>query len=95
MLVVRGDELARRLEEIVTAREAVVAIAAGVVEGDAAAALMFSDWAVMEPGSALRINSPAAYAGAIWRLGAWTLGACWIGRSTRCGAWYDRCGADR
>ena len=68
MLVVRGNALARSLGEIVAARGAVVSIASGTVAGDAAAALLFSDWAVMEPDSTLRIDSPSAYAGAIWRL---------------------------
>jgi hypothetical protein len=41
----------------------------GVVHGEAAAELMFADWAILDPAATLVIDTPAAIAGAIWRGG--------------------------
>lgn len=39
------------------------------MRGAAAADLLFSDWAVMKPGTELLIDTPEAMAGAVWRIG--------------------------
>ena len=67
MLVLRGAEL--DVDRVVNARGAVVAHGEGVVRGDSAAALMFADWAILDPDATLVIDSPAAIAGAVWRGG--------------------------
>ena len=65
MLVLRRAEL--DVDRVVNARCAVIAHGEGVMRGDAAAALMFADWAVLDPDAILIIDSPAAIAAAIWR----------------------------
>lgn len=62
------------LETVVAGREAVVVVGAGEVAGDAAAALLLSDYAVLAPGATLRIDSAEAWAGAVWRLGRDAIG---------------------
>ena len=70
MLVLQAAELAARLDEVVSARSAVVAIGAGRLHGDAAASLMFSDWAILDSAGELVIDTPSALAGVVWRIGA-------------------------
>lgn len=60
---------ARALEEVLAARECIVVEGEGELRGDAAASLLFADYAVMRSGASLHLDSPAAWAGAVWRLG--------------------------
>ncbi|HEX7153000.1 MAG TPA: hypothetical protein VF618_16040 [Thermoanaerobaculia bacterium] len=54
---------------IAASRELTVVTGEGEIRGDAAAALLLADWAVILPGSTLLIDSAEAWAGAVWRLG--------------------------
>lgn len=64
---------ARDLGEIRESRELVVAFGAGEVRGLAAAALLFSDYAVLHASATLVVDTPESWAGAAWRLGRATL----------------------
>lgn len=64
---------ARELEELHGSRDLVVAYGAGEVSGFAAAALLFSDYAVLHASATLIVDTPEAWAGAAWRLGRTTL----------------------
>lgn len=64
------------LEAVVESGQAVVVIGEGDVAGDAAAALLLSDYAVLRPGATLRIDTPQAWAGALWRLGPDAIRLC-------------------
>ena len=66
------DAAAVTPEAVVSSREAVVVAGRGVVRGDAAAALMFADWAVIDRDATLVIDTPAAIAGFVWRGGRFT-----------------------
>lgn len=57
------------LEEVVASHECVVVTGEGELRGDAAASLLFADYAVMRRGASLHLDSAAAWAGAVWRLG--------------------------
>jgi enoyl-CoA hydratase/carnithine racemase len=59
----------RDLDELVRRRELVVAMGEGDVNGVAAAALLFADFAVLMENATLRIDTAEAWAGAVWRLG--------------------------
>jgi len=59
----------RDLDDLLRRRELVVAMGRGDVNGVAAAALMFADFAVLEENSTLHIDTAEAWAGAVWRLG--------------------------
>jgi hypothetical protein len=60
---------ARELAELVASRELVIAAGAGEMRDLALAALLVSDYAVLDSGAVLVIDSPEAWAGAAWRLG--------------------------
>ena len=57
------------LDELLRRRELAVAMGEGDVNGVAAAALMFADFAVLKEGATLHIDTAEAWAGAVWRLG--------------------------
>jgi enoyl-CoA hydratase/carnithine racemase len=59
----------RDLDDLVRRRELVVAMGEGDVNGVAAAALMFADFAVLKENATLRIDTAEAWAGAVWRVG--------------------------
>lgn len=59
----------RDLEELLRARELVVAIGEGELRGPAAAALLFSDFAVMREGATLHLDGAPVWAGVAWRIG--------------------------
>ena len=63
------------LEELLAARELVVAIGEGELRGSSAAAAMFAGWSVLQAGAKIVLDTPAAWAGAAWRIGdrAYTL----------------------
>ena len=61
------------LEGILARTDCVVAFGAGDVCGAAAAALLFADYAVLDAGASLTIDTPEAWAGVAWRLGRRTL----------------------
>ncbi|MGN6185729.1 MAG: hypothetical protein ACTHQM_19000 [Thermoanaerobaculia bacterium] len=65
------DELASlvHLDEITTSRELVVAYGAGAIGGNAAAALLFSDYIVLHDDATLNVETPEAWAAVAWRLG--------------------------
>ncbi len=63
----------RMLEELCESRELVVAYGEGPVSGPAAAALLFSDYAVLHVSAALAVDTREAWAAAGWRLGRTTL----------------------
>jgi hypothetical protein len=65
----------RELDELLAARELVVAIGEDELRGSVAAAAMFAGWCVLDPGARIVLDTPAAWAGAAWRIGdrAYTL----------------------
>jgi enoyl-CoA hydratase/carnithine racemase len=75
----------RELEELLATRELVVAIGEGVLRGPAAAALLFAGWAIMGSEAAIALDSPAAWAGAAWRIGDRAY-ALWLSGETEFGA---------
>lgn len=69
---------ARALEELLGRRELVVAYGEGDLEGLAAAALLFADYAVIRKRTRITVDVPEAWAAVAWRLGAkamqWAIG---------------------
>jgi len=61
---------AANLESITSHRGLTVAFAAGEIDGRAAAAALHCDWLAIEDGATIAIDSPAAWSGAIGRIGA-------------------------
>lgn len=61
---------ARGLEELLECRACIVAAGSGELHGHAAAALLFADYGALHRGGRIHLDSPAAWAGAVWRLGA-------------------------
>lgn len=59
----------RGLDELLGRTDCVVAFADGAVCGVAAAALLFADFAVIARNATLEIDTPAAQAAVVWRLG--------------------------
>ena len=59
----------RELDELLAARELVVAIGEGELRGSPAAAAMFAGWCVLDPDARIVLDTPAAWAGAAWRIG--------------------------
>lgn len=59
----------RELEDLLSARELIVVIGEGELRGNAAAALLFADFAVMRDGATLHLDGAAVWAGVVWRLG--------------------------
>lgn len=57
------------LERLVESREFVLASGAGELRGLAVAALLLADLALLEGGASVELDSPAAWAGVVWRLG--------------------------
>jgi hypothetical protein len=70
----------RTLEEILECSECVVAFGDGHLHRFSAAALLFSDYAVLRTDATLSVEAPEAQAAAVWRLGRgvlrWTLAGC-------------------
>jgi hypothetical protein len=60
---------ARALDDLLRSRELVVAYGAGEVRGFAAAALLFSDYAVLHATATLHVDVAEAWAAVAWRLG--------------------------
>lgn len=56
------------LGELLARTDCVVAFGGGEVRGTAAAALLFADYAVLDAGATLTVDTPEAWAGAAWRL---------------------------
>lgn len=67
MIIVAAGEIDPA--QVVDARECVIVFATRESRADAAASLLFSDYAVMHPAATLHVDSAAAWAGAIWRIG--------------------------
>jgi hypothetical protein len=59
----------RELDELLARRDLVIAIGEGELRGTAAAAVMFAGWAILRGDATLVLDTPAAWAGATWRLG--------------------------
>jgi hypothetical protein len=56
------------LDELLARTDCVVAFGVGEVRGLAAAALLFADYAVLDTGATLLVDTPEAWAAAAWRL---------------------------
>ena len=73
MLFLAGAELrglsSRALDELLEQRELTVAFGEGELRDLGAAALLFADYAVLHRDATLVVDTPAAWAGAAWRLG--------------------------
>jgi hypothetical protein len=57
------------LEDLLGRSEMIIAAGDGEVRGISAAALLFSDLAVLDAGASLHLDTSEAWAGAAWRLG--------------------------
>jgi len=75
----------RELEELLAARELVIAVGEGELRGASAAAILFAGWSVLCDGAMIVLDTPAAWAGAAWRIGdrAYKL---WLAGATAFGA---------
>lgn len=62
------------LEDLLGRHELVVTFGEGEVAGVAAAALLFSDYAVIRSGARVHVDTPEAWAAAVWRLGRGVVG---------------------
>lgn len=60
---------ARGLERLLECRACIVAIGSGDLRGYAAAAFLFADYAALHRGGVVHLDSAAAWAAAVWRLG--------------------------
>ena len=73
MFFLSGTELRavddRSLEELLARAEMTVAAGAAEIRGLAAAALLFTDYAVLDADATLHLDVAEAWAGAAWRLG--------------------------
>ena len=67
MIVVEAESV--EPERVAGSHECTIVFANGETRGAAAGSLLLADYAVMSPSSALHIDSPAAWAGVIWRVG--------------------------
>jgi hypothetical protein len=70
------------LDAIVARREMAVCLASGDVRGDAAAVALHCDWLAIDAGATIHIDSPAAWSGAIARIGARASRLHLLGRTT-------------
>lgn len=68
-------------DRLVAMRECVVVFSSGETSGVAAASLLLGDFAVMSPPATLRIDSPAAWAAVVWRIGGEALRLLAAGRT--------------
>jgi enoyl-CoA hydratase/carnithine racemase len=59
----------RELDELLARRDLVIAVGEGELRGSAAAAALFAGWAVLCDGATIVLDTPAAWAGATWRIG--------------------------
>ena len=73
MLFVSSEELravdGRSLDALLARTEMTVAAGAAEIQGLAAAALLFADYAVLDIGAALHLDAAEGWAAAAWRLG--------------------------
>jgi len=78
----------RELEELLATRELVITIGEDELRGPAAAASLFAGWSVLCDGATIVLDTPAAWAGAAWRIGdrAYSL---WLAGTTS----FDAAGA--
>jgi len=67
MIVVAAEGI--EPERVAGSHECTIVFANGETRGAAATSLLLADYAVMSPSSVLHIDSPAAWAGVIWRIG--------------------------
>ena len=59
----------RELDDLLARRDLVIAIGEGELRGAAAAAALFAGWSVLRDGASIVLDTPAAWAGAAWRIG--------------------------
>jgi hypothetical protein len=64
-----GELASIELDDLLEARELVVAFGEGEIGGRAAAALVFADYAVLRRGARVTLDAPEEWAGAVWRVG--------------------------
>jgi len=71
----------RELDELLARRDLVITVGEGELRGSAAAAALFAGWSVLYDGATIVLDTPAAWAGATWRIGdrAYTL---WLAGAT-------------
>jgi hypothetical protein len=60
---------ARELDDLLARRDLVITIGEGELRGFAAAAAMFAGWSILRDGATIVLDTPAAWAGAAWRIG--------------------------
>jgi len=72
----------RELDELLATRELVVAVGEGELRGSAAAALLFGGWSVLTGDATIVLDTPAAWAGAAWRMGDRAY-SCWLAGVTK------------
>lgn len=77
-----GDLQSTDVAAIISRREMTVAFATGQIRANSLAAALHCDWFAIEEGSAIVIDSPRAWSGAIGRIGARAYRLHLLGRST-------------
>jgi len=71
----------RELDELLSRRDLVITVGEGELRGSAAAAALFAGWSVLCDGATIVLDTPAAWAGAAWRIGDRAY-ALWLGGLT-------------
>ncbi len=72
---------ARELDELLARRDLVITVGEGELRGSAAAAALFAGWSLLCDGATIALDTPAAWAGAAWRIGDRAY-ALWLGGLT-------------
>jgi hypothetical protein len=74
MIVARASEL--ELRRVIAREEAIIAVGEGELRGDALACGLHSDLLVLAGDTRIVLDTPAAWSGAVWRMGRRALTFC-------------------
>jgi len=85
LIVPITDCTPRELDELLARRDLVITVGEGELRGPAAAAALFAGWSLLCEGATIVLDTPAAWAGAAWRIGDRAY-ALWLGGLTELGA---------
>ncbi len=73
MLILGPEDLGRcdlrAVEQIAARRDFAIAVGAGELRGDSLAAALHCDWLALDADGSMEIDTPAAWSGAVWRIG--------------------------
>lgn len=74
MIVLCDGDLDAALDRMIDRSGCTIAFGSGIVAGRRAATLLHSDWAVLEEGATLVMDTAEAWSGALWRIGRRAVG---------------------